>query len=883
LLTRLLARLLQTVEVRRDERARTALVFFYLLCVLMAYYVLKPSSRSLFLTRFDKEHLPYLYLVIAVSGGVMAALYARVASRWSLRAAIEGSVAAALICLIGLWQLLLLEAAWVYYLFNVWVSLFSLVLVSQGWLLASHVFDPREAKRVYPVLAAGAVLGAALGGSLTAQFATRLGTRNLVLVSSVFIALAFAAYRFLVRQHGVNLDQTSAEAAPAEGYSPVEILSSVVRVKHLRVIVGLILVTYMVDQLVDYQFNVIAKQSRQGDALTAFLGGFYGIWLNTVTFVLQIFVTSIVVNLTGIGGTLLIIPAAIGAASFYMLLSPGIAAAGATRIAEAALRYSFNRTGMELLYLPLPDELRQKTKTFVDVFVDRAGRGAAALLILAAGWIFHDNLQVITLIVLALCGGWIALAVYARKEYIATVRKRLESRRLDLESMRIPYQDPSLLQMLATAARSGNARAAGYAIALLDEVPSYPLEPLALRLIEDAAPSVRAQLFEIAPRRRWSSLLPAARKELTLNPGPALAPALRFLSICGTGPDLLHIPEMLGSSDSRLVEAAVLAATHAGHIPLAWVESALASPDPDRRRLAVQAVALYPEHATRLLIPRLSDRSSAVRMATQDILAGHAEYTAPAMAALVRETSAPIGMRMAAIRALGRSASPEAAGALRMMVSSPDLAVRGGAVRALGRLQESSGGSVFALGDVAAGVRLEAREYFWLHSALSGLRGGHSSSPALELLCRTMEERMLRGVERVFRLLGLRYPPKDIEVAWKAYRRRQPNQLANALEFLDNILEYDVKRLVLPLLEEDSIDRQALLLFGFEPLTPGAALRVLIREGDAWLAACATAAAGELGISEAEPDIRAALEAASPMLRPVAEQALARLAPGENT
>lgn len=857
-------------------------MFLYLLCVLQAYYVLKPSSRALFLTRFDKDHLPYLYLIIAVSGGLMASVYARAASRWSLRAALEGAIASSLACLLGLWLLLGLDAAWVYYVFNVWVSLFSLVLVSQGWLLASHVFDPREAKRVYPVLAAGAVLGAALGGSFTARFATSFGTRNLVLVSSLFIVAAFAAYRILVARPDVNISSARAESAPPEGYSPVEILKSVVRVQHLRVIVGLLLMTYIVDTLVDYQFNAIAVERRQGDQLTAFLGGFYGIWLNLATFFLQIFVTSLVVNFAGVGGTLLVIPVAIGAASIFMLARPGMAAAGAARLVEAAMRYSFNRTGMELLYLPLPDELRQKTKTFVDVFVDRAARGLGAGLLLAAGWLFKENLAAITISVLILCCFWIALAVYARKEYIATVRRRLESRRLDLESMRIPYQDPGLLQMLAETAESGNERAAAYAISLLDEVPSYPLEVLAVRLIDNAPSGVRAKLFEIAPRRRWSSLLPSARLELTRVPGPALAPALRYLTLCGGAEDKEQIPRLLRSPDPRLAEAAVSAAVLPEQVPLEWVESSLASGEPATRRVAVLAVSLYPEHATRLLIPVLSDRNPAVRRAAQDVLAGHSEFTASAMAALVQDQGAPLSLRIAAVRTLGRSSSIESVDALRAMVGAADLAVRTAAIRALTRMQEAHPDRAAGLIDVSAGIRLEAREYFWLHSSLSSLRKDPASSPALDLLCRTIEDRMHRNIERVFRLLGLRYPPKDIEVAWKAYRRRDPNQLATALEFLDNILDYDVKRLVLPLLEEDAVDRQALLLFGFRPSPPDEAISRIIREGDAWLAACACAAAGELRIQSVEPELRAVAAAAAPILQPVAEQALLRLATGEH-
>lgn len=868
------------MEVRRGEQARAAFMFLYLMFVLAAYYVLKSSSRALFLNRFDQGHLPYLYLVQATSGAVMASIYVRAASRWSLKAALEASIAVAVLCLIALWQLLGLGAPWVYYVLNVWVSLFSLVLVSQGWLLASHVFDAREAKRVYPLVASGGVLGAALGGLFTQQFARALGTRDLVFVSSGFILLALASFRGLLRAPGVNIAQARAESAPAGGYSPAEILLSVARIQHLRVIVGLIVVTYVVDQLVEYQFNVIARQSRQGDDLTAFLGGFYGIWLNLATFVLQIFVTSLVVNLTGIGGTLLMIPAAIGAASLYMLISPGLAAVGAARIAEAAMRYSFNRTGMELLYLPLPDELRQKTKTFVDVFVDRSARGLAALLILGAGFLFKDNLQVITIIVLVFCAGWGALAVYARREYIATVRRRLESRRLDLESMRIPYQDPSLLQMLADAARSGNERAAVYAISMLNEVPNYPLDLLALRLIDQAPAGVRAQLFEIGQTRGWQALLPAARNELSQIPGPALSPALRLLCSLGADDDRASVRKLLSSPDLRLVEAAVLAAVSPGHLPLEWAEEALASSDQARRRLGVLAVSLHPQHATRLLMPLLSDPDAGVRRAAQEVLAANARHTAAAIAAVIADSSTPMPRRMLALRTLGRSSSQEAVDALRNLMSSPDRAIRGAAVRALARLQDKQHDLQFSLVDVTAGVRMEAREYFWLHTALSGLRPNHDASKALDLLCRTIENRMLRNVERVFRLLGLRYPPKDIEVAWKAYRRRKPNQVANAMEFLDNILDYDVKRLVLPLLEEDGVDRQARLLFGFEPLSAQSALRLLIREGDPWVAACAIAAAGDLKLREAESDIRSALQSHSPILHPVAEQALAMLANG---
>ncbi|MDQ6664991.1 MAG: hypothetical protein M3Z23_11425 [Acidobacteriota bacterium] len=58
------------------------------------------------------------------------------------------------------------------------------MLVSQGWLVAANVFTPREAKRLYGLLGAGAVVGAVFGGTLTAQTVKLIGTRNLLLASA---------------------------------------------------------------------------------------------------------------------------------------------------------------------------------------------------------------------------------------------------------------------------------------------------------------------------------------------------------------------------------------------------------------------------------------------------------------------------------------------------------------------------------------------------------------------------------------------------------------------------------------------------------------------------------------------------------------------------
>ena len=56
--------------------------------------------------------------------------------------------------------------------------------------------------------------------------------------------------------------------------------------------------------------------------------------------------------------------------------------ATATRLAEASLRTSVNHSGVEILYLPIPDFIKKKVKVFLDVTVERLGDGTAAFIIL---------------------------------------------------------------------------------------------------------------------------------------------------------------------------------------------------------------------------------------------------------------------------------------------------------------------------------------------------------------------------------------------------------------------------------------------------------------------------------------------------------------------
>ena len=196
--------------------------------------------------------------------------------------------------------------------------------------MASHIFDAR--KRVY--ILAGRHASAAISGSLPPSWCAS-GHREPV-PAAPSSSCWLGRYR-LPCGSLASLGTGRAAGDERSDFTIADVSRDVSRHRHLQVIIALLLVTYVVDTLVEYQFSYMAREFYRGDSLTAFLGGFYGLYLNLTTFVLQVFLTSLVVNRFGVGGTLLVMPAGIGAAMAAMVIAPGIWAAGIARLIKPPL------------------------------------------------------------------------------------------------------------------------------------------------------------------------------------------------------------------------------------------------------------------------------------------------------------------------------------------------------------------------------------------------------------------------------------------------------------------------------------------------------------------------------------------------------------------
>ncbi len=903
-------------DVRPGEAFRAFTMAFYLLAVLFAYYILKPVSRAMFLGQFEIDKLPYLYILIAAFGGVMATLYSRVAVRTSLNAAVFWATAVSVGSLAAFWVLFRFKLPWLLYVFNIWVSLFGIVLVSQGWLVAANIFNTREAKRLYGLVGLGAVVGAWFGSGFTKFTVKQIGPENLVLASGVLVLVAYAAFLLVAREQGASLSRARGAESGEGDFSAKQMIYDIRGHRHLQVITAMVILTFIVDVMIEYQLQAAAKLTYEGkDRIAAFLGTYF-FYQNIVTFVLQSLLTGAILQKLGVGGALRLAPVAISVASLGSFFSPGIISASVTRLTEAASRYTFNRAGMEVLYLPLPTELRNRTKAFIDIAVDRFGRGVGGMILVLLTSVGLTDLRYLPLVVIAFSVGWVLLSTRAQGEYIRTVRKRLEARRLDFESIRISVKDRGVLALVEQAARGSSPRQACYALSLLAEAEGYGMEPLLLDLATSPVPDVRAEIYRLALScgfpgvvdQAWGEIRSSSQGDSSVAIVPAVGYILRF------SPDPAdEVTRFLEHPNPLVTEGALLALSRDGEfardaVTREWLSRSAEDANPERRRLAAIAIGSCGDEGTEalfrlledpdpqvvtaacraagrlanrayvhVLVPLLAD--ARVRAEAIQALASYGAKISGTLGDILEDDSAPVAVRRQIPRVLRAVPGQRTVDILLRSIGQPNLVVRAAALKGLNRLRaanpELDYGNVF----VTRQILNEARRYFELSAALAPFRDQSNPRTAAGLLVLSIEERLKQTLERLFRLLGLRYPPKEMYAAYLAVNRGAGEQYAAALEFLDNVLDRELKRILLPLLDDaGNLVERGRALFGVEIRNPEQAIRELIRSGDPWLVACAMAAAGELRFRALDPEIAEAGRNAGPEIGRVALAARAALA-----
>ncbi len=534
----------------------------------------------------------------------------------------------------------------------------------------------------------------------------------------------------------------------------------------------------------------------------------------------------------------------LGTTAGIMLANAVLWAPALGRILDTSLRYTVDKTTREILFLPLPSDLKQRAKPFVDVTVDRLAKGVSALLalVLIAPWGLNLDWQRVSYASLVICALWIYTAIRAKRGYIQAFRQSIDRREVEPSALRLPQADLSTIEALLGELADPDEKRVIYAIDVLEALDKRNLiTPL---LLYHESPKVRGRALvalSVAPRDIITKWKPSVLRMLGDEHAEVRAAAVGALAAIGGDGETALVRPYLSDANPRIAATAavVLARSaqpddrQAAEAALTRLASDASARSGSRREVAIALRQIRDDGLNSLLVPLLLDpnplvaeeamrtvrqserfdflfvaplisqlRNRRLKGPARDVLVSYGEEVVDALAHFMADREEDVWVRRHIPATLARIPSQKSMDALvRGLEGEEDGFLRFKLVSAIDRLRREQPALTFDPKPLEGLALREGSRYFEYLSLHFNLYE-RERLPRDGLLDEALEQKIARSRNRVFLLLGLLYPWRDIVAARWAIEHGDGRAKSSASEYLDNLLTGQIRRRLMPILDD---------------------------------------------------------------------------------
>ena len=424
-MNRALALLQKAVDVRPNEVRALGLGFAFHFLILTGYYILRPIRDSIAASN-RLETLPWMFTATLVAMLLANVLFAAVVARMSRRKFIPLAYGFFIFNL-GLFFVLMRSSpaegqVWIGRGLYVWVSVFNLFNTAIFWAFMTDLFTVEQGKRLYGFIAVGGSLGAIAGAYITKHYVGQIGPANLLAISAVMFAVAGSLVRFFPTGFADRHEPEEAKEAPIGG-SVWSGLTHIARSPYLLGLAGSMLLYTITSTWAYFQQSDLAREAFKGGAdRTIFLANLE-IWVNSITVLIQIFLTGRLLKWFGVGITLVAMPFLSMVGFAAMGIAPSLALLAIFQVTRRAAAYALLRPSREILFTVLRREDKYKVKSVTDTLGYRLGDQIGA-------WSYGGlhamglGLSSISFIAVPIAAGWCALSIWLGKRQVEMAKAR---------------------------------------------------------------------------------------------------------------------------------------------------------------------------------------------------------------------------------------------------------------------------------------------------------------------------------------------------------------------------------------------------------------------------------------------------------------------------
>jgi hypothetical protein len=558
-----------------------------------------------------------------------------------------------------------------------------------------------------------------------------------------------------------------------------------------------------VTTMLDYQFNAIVRRAFPAkDVRTSFIGTFF-VGLLIFSYLLNIFLSSRAIRSFGLQAALLITPAVLllgSVAIFFVPLGGLIYWAVAVKGLDKSLAHTLSQSVRELLYIPVPPEIKYKAKVFIDMFVNKLADFVVAIILLLCVSVGHVSLSNLSFITMGFIAAWAVFCILITREYVHIVKRHLKLKWQDAGRMVADNIDVDMTKLVFDTLESKKRSSVLYAMNLFDLIRKEKLSPELKSIIAFRSNQIQASSLDSLLGVDGEALFPEVDDSLAEESLDADVQEVMSLDVYQ---EMMtqHLREVAAGSSS------------AGEVERMEAAKALGLMSPDAglvknlrpllRDGSMEVVSYALESAAKLrrrefvplIVPHLAHPS--LQQAAAKTLLAYGERIVGTLKDYLCDAGEDVGLRRAIPDILAQVGTQRAADILAGAIKEPcDLESE--VIAAGARLRSEQPELEFAEDVIRTAILRLVRRGYGLLLESEGDDGAAARGPSLA----EMEARLNRTVRDIFNLLGLIHPQEDIRKAFQNLSAGTRKNVEYSLELLDTMLKRDIKPFLLPLIDD---------------------------------------------------------------------------------
>ena len=517
---------LKALGIRPQEKSLVALLFSNMFMSGLAIGMIRVCAFTLFLETFGSDQLAVVAIMLAFTGTFVTVLLNNVTRGFSVNGYLSTLIGTILFGLIAI-RLLLEDNQndfLIYCLplfFEVVYMLFSLQFVS----LISRLLNVRQTKRLSGITRSGEFLAELVGGLSVVLLLKYISVQDLLSVAILATFGVFGVIQFTVRKFQHRLIVTPDDLVEGKEGNRIGALHKSPYVRLIVLCYAGFIFAYFFLEVAFYDYA--AAQFPKETDLAAFIGQFFAT-AGLITLVTMVFLFAPFLRKFGVLGAMIAFPIAVALGS---IIVGGMELTGTapqliffviviTNGMRFVLQSAIWRPSIAILFQVLPDRQRSQGTALIEGIVDPISGGVAGVCLYALtsflGWAPKDYLLVLALIMAA----WIAASFFIKKMYLSNLLVNIQKRKLG--ELSLQELDLESLDIIKGGLKSIYPAEIFYCLDLLEEIDHPELTELIKTTLAHKSNAVRIDSLNRASRLQLSTLTPQVRKLIDSELDPAV-------------------------------------------------------------------------------------------------------------------------------------------------------------------------------------------------------------------------------------------------------------------------------------------------------------------------------------------------------------------------